>query len=74
MPDRELTSELAEPGEVAQFLHQTEAALAQDRYRGTGPKFIKHGRRVLYRWVDVYAYLDANTVERTGENERAATT
>ncbi|EHB53792.1 hypothetical protein MycrhDRAFT_4255 [Mycolicibacterium rhodesiae JS60] len=60
-------SEVATPREVAEFLHQTEGSLAQDRYRGIGPRFIKHGRRVLYRWADVYAYLEANTVQRTDD-------
>jgi hypothetical protein len=32
---------LATPAEVADFLHTTTASLAQDRLRGTGPKFIK---------------------------------
>jgi hypothetical protein len=58
---------VATPHEVAAFLKQSEHSLAQDRYRGTGPKFIKHGRRVLYRWSDVHAYLDANTVQRTDD-------
>jgi hypothetical protein len=40
---------LATPAEVAQYLHTTTAALAQDRYNGSGPKFIKRGGRVLYR-------------------------
>lgn len=63
-------SAVATPKEVAEYLHQTEDSLAQTRYRGTGPKFIKHGRKVLYRWSDVYAYLDANTVQRTDESPR----
>ncbi len=70
MPPNQARSErdaVATPNEVAAFLKQSTAALAQDRYRGTGPKFIKHGRRVLYRWSDVLAYLDANTVQRTDD-------
>jgi len=47
--------------------HTTTAALAQDRYRGTGPKFIKRGSRVLYRWSDVLEWLDRNTIQRTDE-------
>jgi hypothetical protein len=43
------------------------AALAQDRYKGTGPKFIKRGSRVLYRWPDVLEWLDRNTFQRTDE-------
>jgi hypothetical protein len=34
---------LGTPAEVATYLHTTTAALAQDRYKGTGPKFIKRG-------------------------------
>jgi hypothetical protein len=59
--------ETAGPKEVAPVLHTTEQGLAQMRYRGTGPKFIKVGHKVLYRWSDVNAYLDANTVERTDD-------
>lgn len=66
-PARSERDEVATPDEVAAFLKQSEASLAQDRYRGIGPRFIKHGRRVLYRWSDVLAYLDANTVQRTDD-------
>jgi len=38
-------SPLATPAEVAEYLRTTTAALAQDRYKGTGPKFIKRGRQ-----------------------------
>jgi hypothetical protein len=55
------------PTLVAAVLGTTEAGLAQMRYRGTGPRFVKRGRRVLYRWSDVRAYLDANTVQRTDD-------
>ncbi|GAA12582.1 helix-turn-helix domain-containing protein [Gordonia alkanivorans] len=54
--------ELATPSEVADYLHTTAAALAQDRYLGRGLPYTKHGRKVLYRWADVDAYLAANTV------------
>lgn len=61
----------ASPAEVAPVLGTTEAGLAQMRYRGTGPKFVKvgagHRGRVLYRWSDVRAFLDANTVQRTDD-------
>lgn len=64
-----MTAELpdtASPEEVAKVLLTTEAGLSQLRYRGKGPKFIKVGHRVIYRWSDVYAYLDANTMNQTG--------
>jgi hypothetical protein len=53
--------------EVAEYLHTTTASLTQDRYRGTGPKFIKRGSRVLYRWSDVLEWLDRNTFQRTDD-------
>lgn len=38
---------LATPGEVAAYRRTSEAALAQERYRGTGPRFKKLGKRVF---------------------------
>ncbi|WP_238306083.1 MULTISPECIES: helix-turn-helix transcriptional regulator [Mycobacterium] len=61
---------LATPTEVAEYLHITTPSLAQDRYRGSRPIFIKRGRRVLYRWSDVAEWLDHNTFERTDERTR----
>ncbi len=58
---------LATPVEVAEYLRTTTAALAQDRYKGTGPKFIKRSSLVLYRWSDVLERLDRNTIQRTDE-------
>lgn len=57
----------ADAAQVAPVLHTTEAGLAQMRYRGTGPKFVKRGRRVLYRWSDVRDYLEVNTHQRTDD-------
>jgi hypothetical protein len=57
----------ASPREVASALYTTEAGLAQMRYRGTGPKFVKVGHRVLYRWSDVHDYLERNTLQRTDD-------
>jgi hypothetical protein len=67
-----LTDDIALPPQVAKVLDTTEAGLAQMRYRGTGPLFIKRGRRVLYRWSDVRAYLDENTCQRTDDPRGAA--
>ena len=61
------------PGEVAAALGTSQAGLAQMRYRGTGPKYIKVGhRRVIYRWSDVRAYLDANVMQRTDDPRHVA--
>jgi hypothetical protein len=55
------------PAHVAPVLGTTVDGLAQMRYRGTGPKFCKVGRKVVYRWSDVRSYLDANTCQRTDD-------
>jgi predicted DNA-binding transcriptional regulator AlpA len=57
--------ELLTPRELAEEMKRSEAALAQLRSRGLGPKYVKVGRRVLYRRSDIRAYLDANTVSGT---------
>ena len=56
------TSPLGTPIEVAEFMRTTVSALAQDRYLGRGIPYVKHGRKILYRWADVRAHLDAHTV------------
>lgn len=45
----------------------TRQALAQHRYRGTGPAFIKVGRKVFYRLEDVAAWEEAQVRTRTDE-------
>lgn len=68
-----MTNDTATSKEVAAYLHTSEDGLAQMRYRGTGPKFIKVGpRKVIYRWSDVREYLDANTCQRTDDPRGAA--
>ena len=61
-----MISDLATPAEIAEALHTTPASLAQMRYRGDGPKFVRVGRRrVLYRWVDVEQYINESVHVRT---------
>lgn len=57
---------LLTPREVAEYLHTSQARLAQDRYTGRGVPFLRHGRNVLYRASDIKCYLDAHRFERTG--------
>ncbi|MEJ6013386.1 DNA-binding protein [Corynebacterium sp. H127] len=40
---------------------------AQHRYRGTGPRFFKVGRKVYYRVEDVFAWEQECTRVRTDE-------
>ncbi|MDZ5441758.1 helix-turn-helix domain-containing protein [Micromonospora sp. 4G57] len=49
---------LATPEEVAEYMRKPVRTLEQWRYRGKGPRFVKVGRDVRYRWEDVDAYLN----------------
>lgn len=51
------------PRDVAEYRHTSEVALAQERWRGVGPRYLKLGKRVFYRAGDLKAWLDANTIE-----------
>ncbi len=67
-----MANDTATSKEVAAYLHTSEAGLAQLRYRGMGPKFIRVGpRKVIYRWSDVQKYLDDNTCQ-CGDGPRGA--
>lgn len=57
---------LLKPLDAAAYMGTSTGNLAQHRYRGTGPKFVKFGRAVRYRLSDIEAYVDANTFEQTG--------
>ena len=60
---------LALPKAVAEYLGTTPQNLAQMRYRGTGPKFIKLGHRAIrYSWADVFAWLEANTLTQSDQD------
>lgn len=64
--------ELFTPTELADQLHLSTSTLAQWRYKGTGPKFIKVGRKVLYRAADIHAWFNAGTHQGTAEVNRVA--
>jgi hypothetical protein len=60
--------ELATPAEVAKALHTTLESLAQMRYRGDGPRFVRAGRRrILYRWIDVEQWIADSLHVRTDD-------
>ena len=61
-----MESELLTAAELAEKLHTTAASLAQWRYKGSGPKFVKIGSGVRNRAADVEAWLDAQTRSQTG--------
>ena len=64
--------------ETSRFVIQTEAAeilrvsprtLERLRVTGEGPRFVKIGRRVLYRASDLEAWADTHTFGSTSEVE-----
>ena len=54
---------------AAQMKHQipgtTDQSWAAMRHKGTGPRYVKLGRKVYYRRVDVQAWIDSNVFTRT---------
>lgn len=54
---------LATTAEVAEYLGIPPHTLVQWRYRGTGPRYIRVGKHVRYRWPDVDKWLDENATE-----------
>jgi len=53
--------EMLTPRQVADYFGTSEAVLAQERYRGIGPTYVRLGRRIRYRARDIADYLDRNT-------------
>ncbi|WP_394163361.1 helix-turn-helix transcriptional regulator [Galactobacter valiniphilus] len=60
-----MNEKLYTPAELAEWRGTTVAALAQERYKGTGPKFLKLGKTVRYSESHIKEWLDANTHQRT---------
>jgi predicted DNA-binding transcriptional regulator AlpA len=54
---------LATPVEVSEYLGEPVATLYQWRHRGIGPKVHKLGRHLRYRWTEVEAWVDRQTVD-----------
>lgn len=57
--------ELLTPAQCAAILSTSTGSLANRRYKGTGPTFVKLGQLVRYRRADVEAYLRGNRYTRT---------
>ena len=43
----------------------TRGTMSQWRHRGEGPRYVRLGGRVLYRGIDLNAWLDERIVEPT---------
>lgn len=57
--------ELLTTEQLADELAMTVPALAQWRYRGMGPRFIKEGRWIRYRRSDVDEWIESRLHDRT---------
>lgn len=53
------------PQETADLLRTNTASLADLRYRGGGPTYIKIGRLVRYRRRDLESFMDSQAHSRT---------
>ena len=59
---------LATDKDFANFAGLTIGQIAQLRYLGRGPKFIRvTGRQIRYRWEDIEAWLDTRTCMRSDQ-------
>lgn len=68
MPDAAAKTVLLTIDDYCQLTGLTDAQAAQQRYLGTGPKFVKvTGRQVRYRLSDVEKWLQERTFTRTDE-------
>lgn len=59
--------ELLTTAQLAQEMHLTERAIEKWRMLGTGPRFAKIGRKVLYRRADIRAWVQSRTRDSTSE-------
>lgn len=66
--DKYLTTE-----ETAKYVRCSPRTLEAKRQDGTGPKFVKAGRKVLYRISDLEAWMAARTFSSTSEADAALT-
>jgi hypothetical protein len=57
--------------EAALALRLSERTLERSRVTGLGPRFVKAGRRVLYRPADLEAWITSQVRCSTSESEEA---
>ncbi|BBX92713.1 DNA-binding protein [Mycolicibacterium boenickei] len=62
-PSSQVLDELLTPQQVAAYRGTTTGVLAQERFKGVGPRFIRDGRRIRYRASDIRDYIEASAVE-----------
>lgn len=57
--------------EAAKVLRLSNRTLERYRILGTGPRFIRAGRRILYRSTDLTAWTEENTFSSVSEADAA---
>jgi len=65
-----MTDTLLDTLEASHRLRVARQTLAKWRLEGSGPPFIRVGRKILYREQDISAWLDSRTVRSTTEADR----
>lgn len=60
-------SELLNPDQLGDRWGKTRQALANMRFRGDGPAFVKIGRSIFYRVEDVLAFEESQIRTRTDD-------
>jgi hypothetical protein len=58
MSDYKADDFLAQP-ELAKVLRRSEGWCERARWAGTGPAYCRAGRKPLYKWADVLAWLES---------------
>ena len=53
--------------QAAALLHLSERTLERFRVSGTGPKFVRLGRSIRYRLIDIEAFIASRIVGSTSE-------
>ncbi len=61
---------LMEPREAAEYIKTKQEHLAQLRWQGKGPAYVKIGRLVRYRKSAVDEWLGSNTVTRASSGQQ----
>jgi len=62
-----MTPILFTPRQLAEYIGISRSRLAAWRVQGRGPKFVKVGGRIRYRFAAVDEWLKQNEVANTGE-------
>jgi predicted DNA-binding transcriptional regulator AlpA len=61
MPALTTQTPLLTPDEAAAWLRSSERTLERWRGEGAGPRFVRLGRRVVYRLADLETWIDRQT-------------